>query len=186
MNTSDAFYEGAAWYGRFDAIVGAVVGSIVCCIIIGFGVYLITNEKTLTESTPGTVKKASTATKTCNAQTLTTTNNGVTTTSTNYRCELEITFEVNGATYTDTRTITSGTDYTYITNVTIYYNPANPNEFEIHPELDPKLIGGIMLGAGVLGLIATWTYTYFVFKSKTFAAVTGGVAAIGDVARIFT
>ena len=70
----------------------------------------------------------------------------------------------------------------YITgqNVTVHYDPANPNNFVLNPA-PIKWIGGIFLACGVLLLVFVWVWMWVVNRNKTAAVMNGAVEGVGMV-----
>ena len=169
----EAGYSGLAAYGKFRAVMGAIIGTIICLIMIVFGFKYIGKKTKYSAST--TVQLA--VGEDC--KTTTETRDGKTRTV--YTCIVSTEYTVGSDTFPYTDTITSTTKYANGSNVTLYYDPNNPSDATLKYHINPSTLalGGVILGFA--GIIGTWAYTYFVLKHKEIAAVAGGAHLAGDI-----
>ncbi len=169
----EAGYSGLAAYGKFKAIMGAIIGTIVCLLMIVFGFKYIGKKTKYSASTNVQIA----VTDGCTASTET--RDGQTRTV--YICNVHAEYTIGADTFQYSDKITSNKKYANGSNVTLYYDPNNPSDATLKYHVNPSTIAlaGVILGFA--GLIGTWAYTYFVLKYKQIAAVTGGAHLAGDL-----
>jgi|NOAtaT_6_FD_contig_21_121372_length_523_multi_3_in_0_out_0_1 hypothetical protein len=143
-------------YEKIHSIIGCVVASIVGIIMIGISIHLI--------MTP--VRKASVEGKvtTYNPQTKATT----------------VSYKVGNNTYF----LNSSGNSAVGNSVLVLYETNNPSNARLSTQISNKKLALILLGMAIVIMALTYLSTYFVFKSKTYAAVAGGLDIASDVAGI--
>lgn len=147
-------YSGLASFGEIRALMGLIIGGLICLLILGIGIYMLTtlkkSEKTMaiiTDVSCGIPSKG------------------------NYTCNVTYKYTVNGQSY-------DGNFPTYISKVPlkigdsfeIYYEVDNPS---LSDNNDKKTIAIIMTVVGVVILLLLIGNYYFATKSKGYAAFTG-------------
>ncbi|AHA56070.1 hypothetical protein EhV442 [Emiliania huxleyi virus 86] len=173
----EAGYSGLAAYGKFKAVMGAIVGTVIFLLMIVFGFKYIGKTTKYSASTNVTLAMTEGCTQT------TETKDG--NTRTVYTCMVSAEYTVGSDTFTYNDTISSGTKYANGSNVTLYYDPKNPGDATLKYHINPGTLALAGVIIGFLGLFGTWGYTYFVLKNKEIAAVTGGVHLAGDIVGAF-
>lgn len=162
MTVSNQLFSGAAAFGRFSSLIGAVIVSLISVALFYFG-YKETFDvaKKYSASAQATIKVAS-----CSP-----------TSQGNFQCAVTYVYTVSGKKYEGSGSV-SGSSKTVVGDVlTIYYNPNQPDE-SIFDAVPPKYIGyGLALFAVFL-LTLAWGNYYLTTKSKGYAAVTGAVDAV--------
>lgn len=157
-------YSGAATYGRINAIIGSIFGTIIGVLMILGGIGLI-KRKTKRDKT---VKATITNDTDCYGHSE---NNNTT-----WNCNLSLAYNIDGKDYTTSISSSSSIKYEKGNTVTLYYNPDNVSEIDLVSD-NTHIIGWVVLVIGIFLLISTWVWLYIVYKSK-FAAASGGVAAL--------
>ena len=176
-NWKEAGFSGLAAYGKFKAVMGAIVGTVIFLLMIVFGFKYIGKTTKYSASTNVTLVMDDGCTQT------TETKDG--NTRTVYTCTVSVGYTVGSGTFTHKETISSGTKYTNGSNATLYYNPENPEDATLTYHVNPGTLALAGVIIGFFGLLCTWGYTYFVLKNKEIAVVTGGVHLAGDIVGAF-
>ena len=172
----DTAGEGLAVYGRIRAIIGAVIGTIVCLVLFGVGIHLLTKDA------PEMGKVTATYEDIPEMCTSLTKDNQV-----QYVCSLNVTYTVDGQTYEKFLPVRSSVNYKAKANkeIEIYYQKSNPDIISTDPPFPRKTVGWVLVIASPILLIVNLIYTYIVLKNKSFATVMGGVGAVSDIAQLF-
>lgn len=66
--------------------------------------------------------------------------------------------------------------------VLVLYDANNPSNARLSTQISNKMLAVILLGVAVVIMALTYLSTYFVFKSKTYATVAGGLDIASQVA----
>lgn len=165
-STGEEIYSGTATFGRVMAVFGVIMGTLAGLILIPLGIYFMVHKTKLTSQTPGKID-----TKSPNPCTPQSKNNTVV-----YDCSFNVNYTINGTQYSKLITVTdSSRQYYGGDNVTIYYDPKNPNDASITQD-NTHILGIILLIVGIIIPIIAWVWWYFARKYKAVAAA-GGVAA---------
>ena len=155
MGTLDNIYSGTAGFGKLYALWGAIIGTIVCIVLIILSIVSFKHKITLTAKSSGTVMTDAR----CKND-----NNIVT-------CTFDVTLNSTG----DTVTIKTNTEVNYKSGDkinTIYYNPNDTSKAALKPD-NKTMQGIILLVIGVFGIIISWTIVWLTNHFKPFAAAEG-------------
>jgi hypothetical protein len=161
-------YTGVATYGRFQAVMGAIIGTIIALILIFVGIVKMRDLHTFAAMmTVGAVNNCSQQTQKTNNQTTIT-----------YICSVNVTFiAADGKTYSAKNvTVSAPNPVSMGDSLPLRYNPNNPSD--VVQEISPKLLGFGLIGFGLTMGVLSIGMAVLTFKSKGFAAVEGtlGVA----------
>lgn len=88
---------------------------------------------------------------------------------------IDVKFEVDGQTYY----VKGQGGYGIGTSVGVIYDTNNPSNARLSSSMTNRSSGFLLIGLALIIMIVVYTITYFDFKSKSFAAVSGGL----DVAQ---
>ena len=144
-------YHGTADFGKTTAVISAVIGTIVCIVLIGFGIYVLVHKSKHTATAVGTVDSA-----TCNPFF---TDNYLP----QYNCTLRITYDHQEHTIKDS---SSAISYNPGDSVSVYYDPNNPSDASLERDI-PKVVGWVLITTAVVVLIGLWIWVYVIQKSET-------------------
>lgn len=170
---SDKLYSGTVAYGKVQAIMGAVVGTVVSIVLIITGLVLVKRKAKLTD----TINAVIVSDPFCNQY--------ADSSLVKFRCNnISLKYTVNNKEYTLNTSTDSTIKYTKGLNVNIYYDPANPSYASMTSD-NVKPLGWIFFGFGTLMLVSAWTWVFLTQKYHV-AAATGGIASvINTVKRAF-
>ena len=157
QSVGEEIYHGTAFFGKITAVISAVIGTIICIALIGFGIYLLVHKSKHTATASGKV-----ITSVCIP------NND---NSNYYNCTLTVAYNKINNTIEDS---SSPIKYEEGAIVTVYYDPSNPSDASLEPDT-PKTVGWVLIIIAVVVLILLWVWVYVTQKSETAAAV-GGAA----------
>lgn len=165
-STIDTIYTGASDFGKFTALISAIVGTIIALLAIGIGIYLIVEETRRTQTVQGTIESVQ-----CSPA----------------NCLIQVTYQVQGRNFTKDFSVESSSSLQQGNTVTLLVDPNNPQDNVIleigNSNNQAALIaGGVLIGVGLLILIIVWLIYYFATKSKFFAAAEG----VGEAANIIS
>lgn len=140
-------------YERIRSVITCIVVSIIALVLIGVGIHLAT-QPTRKATVEGVVKSVDSSSQMMN-----------------------ISYTIGEHTYnlSTTGTMPVGT------SVLIYYDQSNPMDARISTQLSNKTISIILILGAIVVTGLVYFNTYFVFKSKQYAAVTGGLDVAGQV-----
>jgi hypothetical protein len=98
-----------------------------------------------------------------------------------YRCILSGTYTVKGKEYKATNLNFSGSSpITRSQSVKLFYDPKDPTD-AVLAQVSSKTVGWILIGVAILILILSTLGTIFVFSSKGYATIEGGVGAASSL-----
>lgn len=160
MSIAETIYEDAAAIGRFRAWIGLIVACVIGFILFIAGIAQLYSGKTK-EPVTGTIKTVS-----------------CTLVKTNHECNAMITYMVNGNGYNTNVFLTSKTPYTAGQTLTVYVNPADPNDVSAFSDIS----GWYFLGGAVLVVLIGYAMFWISHRYKFFAAAEG-VGTAGSVIR---
>lgn len=168
-------YSGAAGLGKIYALFSAILGTLISVVMIIVAINIIKNRRRLI-SVNGKVTKSS-MDNNCLTQTDINSSRGRTRTVTT--CNFDVNYQAsNNQSYTKTF---SSTDMFFIgDNVTVWYDPNNPNNAEYKPT--STIFGWIIIGIGVFIILGGWFWVW-VTRQYKFAAAAGGVKAAVNIFR---
>lgn len=156
MGTLNNIYSGTADFGKLYALWGAIIGTIICIVLIIMSIIAFRHKITLTSKASGTVTKATNCTKgnnndeTCSFNAILDSIGVTVTIKTNKKVDYKIGDKIN----------------------TIYYNPNDTSKAALKPDNETTQ-GIILLVIGIFGIIISWTTVWLTNHFKAFAAVEG-------------
>lgn len=160
---------GGKIYAWMDFAGSIVIG----CIFISIGIFLLQYKIKRTETGTATIIKNSVQTTTGSGKDR----------KTQYIAHYKYTPSVGSSSGTlfDNLTETIDTYYASGATATVYYNPNDPVDCSLVAPLNPKLLGGGLIGLAICGMIISFIVLYVVRKNKTAAQIYGGGRLIGNV-----
>lgn len=162
---TSSIYSGAAAYGRGVSWVGAFLASLIGLVLIGIAIFILV-QRTPTLTVTATVQPNSN----CNFNP----------SSQNYSCSLNISYTVNGTTYSNQWTTTTTTNYQPGNTIPITINANNPQLIATPPPSWQTWLPWLFIIIGVVIIIIGWVSVYLASKSKLYAAATGVGSALGS------
>ncbi len=172
---SSSMVDGAADVGKINSWISAGVVTLLGAVALVIAYFLFTNPNPDSTPASGTVQPGVSCT--LNKQT---DSNG--NTSSYYACTMTVQYNDTAGTSRSAPLSTSGSNnYQAGNSIAIEYNPTNFSDVRV-AGLSNAAIGGIIVGVTLLVVGLTYVNTYFVMKSKSYAALTGTADAIGMVA----
>lgn len=140
-------------YEKIHSIIGCVVVSIVGIIMLAISVHLLRAPQRKA-SVEGVVNSYDPTQKTVN-----------------------VSYKVGDNTYYLTSSGNMGVGST----VLVLYQEGNPSNARLSTQISNKNLALILIGIALLMMFLTYLTTYFVFKSKTYATVAGGLDIASQV-----
>lgn len=175
---ADDMYNGAAAYGTFTALINLIFSVFITIIMISIGIFLLINPGKHSESTQGII-----ITSNCSSKTVKSNKGGTLTQTTQNNCSPNVKYTVNGKEYDKTyESMSVFTFYSSGQNVTILYNPENPEDSVIKTFFNRKTIAWILIGLSILILVGS-AINYYIVKTYKFAAAGEGVANVASKFR---
>lgn len=165
MSVSNDVYSGLSTYGRFSSIMGLVVVGLIGLVLILIGAIILRHKSRHTKSVIANIQSAN-----------------CTTSNKSTSCTLNVQYTVDSKSYTATVTTNNNVYYMSDSKVEIYYNPSNPSDATFRP-MSKGLGIGLIVGGLVLILLGGLN-VYFTMKSKTYAAIEGGVGLAYDAKNL--
>jgi hypothetical protein len=170
VDLKNVAYEGASMYGKFNALMCCISGTICICCIYTIAYLLYNNAKKYTQNTTSTITSANCL--------YNKSPKGVVT----YHCNLVVSYTINNVNYSNKIIVDSSKNYNINDVLKIKYNESNPNEIiEDNPltnaSSNPITAYGLCICALCMCIIL-YAYTWFVFTNKNFAAATGALSAV--------
>jgi uncharacterized protein YxeA len=172
MALGDDIYSGAAEYGKFNALIGVIFGTILAIILIIIGTTLLVHHEEPVQFVEGTI----TNTPDCK------TRQDKDTQETYSKCYIEIAYNINQQKYTYRGYTKEPRQYKNGDKIILYYKPSSPGDAKLTKDWSDHLIGGILLGTGLFIAGGSWLWYYIANKYK-FAAAAGGVAGAAELFR---
>jgi hypothetical protein len=157
-------YSGAASFGRFWALLGAIVSTVVAIVMIGIGIYILLLPVQL--SVQGTVVAINESPSgICRSIS---DKNGTT-----FNCEITVKYLFNGQEYTKDMSY-SGTSTYYIgSKIPVYFKTANdPNSTSLNGQ-PPKWVGWALIAFAIILTLGSWFWYWATRKWKVVAAAEG-------------
>lgn len=158
-------YSGASAFGKFSAIIGGVIGTLLGLIFIGMGSYIIYEASRRTTSVQGKITDSK-----CQQ-----------TTSPNRQCMITVNYTTSQPSQmcTQTFSVQDENKYKKDNTVTIYYDPSSPcNTGSLESRRQDTIIGIILIITGLIFIFIVWLVVYLTYKYKFFAAAEGVGTAI--------
>src|SRR5271170_3206903 len=159
-------YNDTAKAGRILTLISSIVVTVICLLVLVYGIYLMSHPEKETENTVASIKNAS-----CTQETTTTKNKHNTTTTTSmYNCDLDLNFTDNNATPIDTNLNTkSSTLFRTNQQVPIQYDPNNSKQVRLKTSTNMTR-GTWMLLISLLIILIAWGWYWLVVKYKFLAS----------------
>jgi len=173
---ADLAYTGLATYGLFNALIGAVVATIVGVIFVIMGIMELRSTPTKSISA-NIVGINNSATAVCPSSSNTNTVNNTTTTTTTYNCTLNLSFIYQGTTYTPSLSYNGTSNYTIGQSLTVYFTD-DPSKVSLTENNPSTGWIAIFLGIGISAL--AWVMYWAARKWKAVAAIEGGESLINS------
>lgn len=167
-----SLYDDTASFGRFWALLGAIIATVIGLILIVGGIVALTRHVTPKEKLTGTIaaiNSNSQAGFTCplNAGTFT--------------CTLRIAFQYNGQPITVDYNYSGTSLYSVGQNVDVYIDANNPLHISLDPPM-PGWAGWVMIIFGVAIAALGW-FGYWMARRWKIAAAAQGVGGISNIIR---
>jgi hypothetical protein len=160
----EELYTGGSSFGKFMALISAVVASVISLGLLAFGIYVLVKKDPHTASANALVKTA-----TCMA-----------TPSGEYECYLGVLFYPDRVSTPVIANITFSSRVAYVEgqHLTIYYDPSNPTSISIK-KMNPKILGWGSIVAAVVISASAWFWYWVVYHYKFAAAAYGFGQGLG-------
>jgi hypothetical protein len=165
----DEIYSGAASFGEIKTLIGAVIGTIISVIMIGFGISLCLKKQPTYDSVDATIQKV-----TCD-----TVQDGQNKTTRN--CNINVSYTYNGKNQNKFIQYTGNQVYTETQQVTVYINRDDDSQIYLSkPNL--RTVGFVLLFIGLFILGVSW-FVYWLSKRYKFFAAAEGVSGAYSLFR---
>jgi len=142
-----------AGYEKVHSVIATVFVTIAGLVMIGIAIHLILAPKRKA-SVEGTVDSYDSTKQT-----------------------IRVSYKVGNNTYFLTSQGSMGEGST----VLVLYDKNNPSNARLNTQMSNKMIAVVLLGVAVIIMALTYVSTYFVFKSKSYATVAGGLDIASQV-----
>jgi hypothetical protein len=172
MALGDDIYSGAAEYGKFNALIGIIFGTILAIILIIIGTKLLVYHEEPIQTVEGIVTN----------QPRCETEEDKDTKETYSKCYIEIDYNINQQKYIYRGYTKEPRQYKNGDKIILYYKPSSPGDAKLTKDWSEHLIGGILLGTGLFIVGSSWLWFYITNKYK-FAAAAGGIADATELFR---
>ena len=156
-NIATSIYQGSASYGRFMAIISAVIATILSLILIGMGVAYNRSVSNYSKNTSGTIvgKSCSPSTKQ---------NQG--------SCTYTVTYSDENGNKIDNVTFSTQADMPLQSQVLISYDPSNKTDIRLSKD-NTTTIGYGMIFVGFLIVLFAWGWVWITRKYEFAASASG-------------
>lgn len=157
-------YTGGSSFGKFMALISAIVASAISLGLIAFGIYILMKKDPHTQSANALIKSG-----TC-----------IQVPSGEYQCDLDILFYPNKVTTPVMTRISFSSRVAYSDGqrITIYYDPSDPTSVSIK-SMNPKILGWGCIVAAVVISAGAWFWYWVVYHYKFAAAAYGFGQGLG-------
>lgn len=172
MNKSfgEQAYSGLAVAGRVKAYVSAVFSLIIGVFLFALGIRMIIKKQVYTMKNIGKIV----GDPVCSKKQSQTNKNGVTITKDIYTCKIKVSYSINDKSYSkDFTKVGMSTSYKKDDQIDVYYNPTNPNDFQLTSD-NSKLLGWIFITISFFIIVSSLLIVWMFNKSKVLAAAGGG------------
>lgn len=175
-NLVEEVYTGAAEYGKFNAMIGFVIGTIVGLVLVVVGIVLLTKHVEQTLTVKGVVLQDS-ANK-CDSRYDQETKQNY------YNCDLLVEYTLLDGQKMQKRFNVTNQASTISTGqmINLYYKASDPSSISANNQLNSHVIGAILLVVGVFLIGGSWFWWYTTRKYK-FAAAGEGVASVVNLVK---
>lgn len=157
-NIGNTLVDGAATYGRFMAIIGLIVASLIALVLICIAVYIFTHPSKYTKSVQGTITEA-----TCETR-----NNNV-------KCDVVVKYNV-GEKNMSGSTTTNNKFYKVGNTISLVYDPTNPQDV-VQKRIGRKIVALILILSAIILMIISILHFYIVNRFK-FAATASAYSTV--------
>ena len=164
---ANTIYKGSASYGRFMAIVGAFIATLLSLILIFFGFKFANSVDLYNKNSTATITG-----KNCNKS-----NNNNNQSSCLYTVNY---VDETGATIQNVN-LTSSSDMPLNSQLMISYNPSNKTEVRLTSE-NTKSTGYMMIFFGIIIILFAWAWVWITRKYE-FAASASGISSAFNLFR---
>lgn len=171
MALGETLASGAAEYALVRAYIFLIIAVILAVIFTIISINIFRKKKVYTQKVSATIN-----TSTCNQ--VNSSNNTI-----QWQCSMNVTYSVNGTSYTKDIIKTSNVKYNSGSLIDLYVDPTNPGNSSLSKDSNTIAYILLFVGIGLVGI--SYLSLYFTKKYRGFATISGGVQAIGDVTRIF-
>jgi len=173
--------DGLAMYGRIKSTMNTIIVVIVSLIVFVVGIMW---SRSSSKDPHTMIATATLRNVQCNSTFVeTTTKSGTKSKTEHVTCTADAQYKVGAVGYTAQRLSFTGR-HSDGEQVSLWYNPVNPNDV-ISSKPAPPYVGYILAALACATGIGSVAYTYFMSKSRTFAAVHGTKEAIDDAGDVF-
>jgi hypothetical protein len=166
QGVGEQIYEGAASFGIFWALLGAVTGTIVGLISLGIGLWMLF-RKQRSDTVQGKIIDIT----------------GKCENSSKSDCSLVISYEYAGKLHEKTIEYQGNTSYEKGQPVTLYLIPGDLDSLSLQKDL-PRWAGGLTVGFGLLIILGGW-FWYWASTKWKFVAAAEGVGGAFDIIKRF-
>lgn len=168
-NLGEDLYSGAAAYGKFQAGLGLVLGTIIGIIMVIVGISLANRAVSLTGKSEAILSDV-----VCNQ--IGTRSNDSKNVENVYDCQFNIKYKVNDIEYTKHILTHNSVQHYNSESLTIYYNPDHPDDAQLNSD-DTYALGYVLVAGGIVLVLGSWLWFYIATRFK-FAAAAGAVRSI--------
>lgn len=145
-----------ATYGKVNYVISSIIVTLVSIVMIGVAIHLLTRP-VRKASVEGVVKSYDPNTK-----------------------NISVEYVVNNVKYYLTTAGNTGVGGT----VVVLYDSNNPSYSRLDTQMSNKAVASIIIVTTLVVMTITYVSAYFAFKSKSFAAISGGLDLAGNVGSI--
>ncbi len=159
MAIGEELYDSTASFGRFWALLSAIIGTLIGVVLIIGGIYLLVKKQDRDAIEGKIIKINGSETGQCqNSDVLT--------------CILTIQYAYNGQNYVSDIDYNGKTMYFAGQTATVYVLQTDPHSATVEQPV-PKWMGGVLLGFGLLIALGGWFWYWASTKWKVVAAAEG-------------
>ena len=168
-------YEDVAEYGKVTNLIGAVVATIVCTILIGVGIYLTVRKRVLTASSIGNITNIQNGKCTFNQGSYDA--NTKRTSSSSWECTMTVSYMASGLSYTHVETQQTASQRNVGDLIPVYYQPSRPSNSSLVSD-DMRMCGVSMSFISLLVLVFAWVGVWLTRNYKAAAAASGASSIV--------
>ena len=170
-NDVNDIYSGASDFGRFWAIFGAIIATIVGIMFAMFGIYVLVKKSNLKQA-DGIV--VSSDPPSCGVGQG---NPPV------YSCNITVSYTVNNMKFQEIIWYSGSKLYSNGQSISVYYEPSNPKQASLTGPV-PHYVGVILIIVGILVVVFSWFIVWITRRYKFASAmvgVGGGISLMKDI-----
>jgi hypothetical protein len=161
MGVGSDIYDSTATFGRFWALLGAIMATILGLGLIIAGIYFLVRKEDRNAVTGTILRINGSASQACPMV------------GANLVCTLTIQYVYQNETFTTDIAYNGPTLYSVGQTVTVYVLKTDPHTATIGEPV-PKWMGGVFIGVGVLMTLGGWFWLWAARKWKVVAVAQGG------------